>query len=855
MAVFVDMSANEAPKFRAAPVASDVASALGSAFLSVRSAMAAEGELAPMPQFGEDVYGQMARQLRKLEQAYQAALEAEEEEAAAEKVLSFLHSDSDLEKVLSSEDAKEVAIEAASRSTASTKVLSNIHMQTITRSRGEHAREVWESAALWRVPGFVQGSLFATPYLEIWGAHSAAAAAEGPAKDAVVEVAEAAKCRLDSQTEDFESEKSATGRSSPKGRESPKARRESPKAESVNGAAGDAVGHSAVAEDDLPKPPQAGKSPEPAAADPGKSPQPAAAEPGKSPKPAAAEAAGGSRMWRLLSRSSSNLSNQKVDGFLVDEALENPSDAAAQCGEAADASESTKAPEATEATEAEATSPTGGEAGTAADAEKPLTPTKPGKSPKAGTSWSMFRGRSASSVKADDTAKPGEAAGTAAADGGEAPKAAESSKDADAGKSPREGEASSRGTSPKAEKVGEAEVADAPKSPKAGTPPNGGEAAAQPSSSRRPFSLWRGRSSSKVDDPKADEAGEGAKPDKIDQAGEAATKTGDAAEAGEAATAGGPPKVEEAAAAGAAAKAQSVAEEKEEAAMPSPTASPPPEAPAGPQLALTMLGHEECGGHTWYMIECHVKGLTEPAMVLRYDASGERPPAGFREAELELRWRAPRRLLHLRESLHDPLKLTLGTSYTSLFGSAPFARAGAPPGTTARLAAWLNKLAQLINKEALPAGLLSRTLLFFHGPPLPEQVAAQPCQVPQQLAAPAGEDSSQVSPGNVDEDNGQVSSPQVSSDNVDQDWGIGSSQVSDELPHEEFAHDDDVAVTAAAITNGKAELAANAQLPQEDSTAASTQVGEAAVSKDAVAADKMESALSTSKMESAPPTV
>eukprot|EP00444_Apocalathium_aciculiferum_P001701 CAMPEP_0183399272 /NCGR_PEP_ID=MMETSP0370-20130417/11824_1 /TAXON_ID=268820 /ORGANISM="Peridinium aciculiferum, Strain PAER-2" /LENGTH=327 /DNA_ID=CAMNT_0025580401 /DNA_START=18 /DNA_END=1001 /DNA_ORIENTATION=- len=130
-------------------------------------------------------------------------------------------------------------------------------------------------------------------------------------------------------------------------------------------------------------------------------------------------------------------------------------------------------------------------------------------------------------------------------------------------------------------------------------------------------------------------------------------------------------------------------------------------------------GHEEHGGHTWYMIDCHVEGLSEAALVLQGQRG--RSHQTWRLEDREMKWRSPRRLVQLRECLHDPVKDSLGDDYPRYFGETPFAKHGAPRGTTQRLAAWLAKLTELVNAGTLPPNLLARTLVFLHGPPLPAQ--------------------------------------------------------------------------------------------------------------------------------------
>jgi len=134
--------------------------------------------------------------------------------------------------------------------------------------------------------------------------------------------------------------------------------------------------------------------------------------------------------------------------------------------------------------------------------------------------------------------------------------------------------------------------------------------------------------------------------------------------------------------------------------------------PSGQRLEVCLdtcgesAAHEEYIGHTWYMIRCSLCGV--PARSLHTDASSD----GGR-----ISWVAPRRLAQLRESLHDPVKATLGDSYAEHFADTPFAKHGGPVGTTARLGAWLGKLVELINGGSATPNLVALTLFFLRGPP------------------------------------------------------------------------------------------------------------------------------------------
>jgi len=107
--------------------------------------------------------------------------------------------------------------------------------------------------------------------------------------------------------------------------------------------------------------------------------------------------------------------------------------------------------------------------------------------------------------------------------------------------------------------------------------------------------------------------------------------------------------------------------------------------------------HVEQGGCTWYRVDC-VLG-----------------PVPGKQRQL-VAWRAPRRLFDLRDSLHDSVKEMFAEAYATHFAATPFARFGAPRGTTARLREWLGTLARLINDGKASPAVTARTLKFFQAP-------------------------------------------------------------------------------------------------------------------------------------------
>lgn len=130
--------------------------------------------------------------------------------------------------------------------------------------------------------------------------------------------------------------------------------------------------------------------------------------------------------------------------------------------------------------------------------------------------------------------------------------------------------------------------------------------------------------------------------------------------------------------------------------------------------------HEEHAGCTWYMVDCVLGPLPLASQrnngpyVLSVEDEASLQTTG--ENRQQLAWRSPRRLVHLREALHDFIKEMLKDEYTDHFGETPFAKHGAPKGTTARLRAWLDKLADLINFRGVSPEIVMRTLVFLRPP-------------------------------------------------------------------------------------------------------------------------------------------
>jgi len=112
-----------------------------------------------------------------------------------------------------------------------------------------------------------------------------------------------------------------------------------------------------------------------------------------------------------------------------------------------------------------------------------------------------------------------------------------------------------------------------------------------------------------------------------------------------------------------------------------------------PELCLQVLGHERIEGHTCYTVRCALQTLG-----------------------LKMRWDEPFRLVHLRKFLYEPVRSSLWTHYQKHFARAPFAFRGGIKGTTARLDAWCNSLANCINARRCTPGIVWLTLCFLQVP-------------------------------------------------------------------------------------------------------------------------------------------
>jgi len=114
---------------------------------------------------------------------------------------------------------------------------------------------------------------------------------------------------------------------------------------------------------------------------------------------------------------------------------------------------------------------------------------------------------------------------------------------------------------------------------------------------------------------------------------------------------------------------------------------------AGPQVHIEVTTHEKSGRGTLYTLLC---GFVAP------------------DVNEECDWLVKRTLAHLR-GLHDDVKASLAT-YDLAFCDTPFAMKHGPPGTTGRLQAWTERLAQKMNEGQASPELVGRVFSFLELP-------------------------------------------------------------------------------------------------------------------------------------------
>jgi len=131
-----------------------------------------------------------------------------------------------------------------------------------------------------------------------------------------------------------------------------------------------------------------------------------------------------------------------------------------------------------------------------------------------------------------------------------------------------------------------------------------------------------------------------------------------------------------------------------------------------------------------------------------YDINGRLSSDEFTQDWL---WVVPRRQMHLRRILRDPVRLELGRAYDQHFKTEGFAAAGQPPSTPAQLGIWLATLAGVINACQLSPALTAAILCFLEAPqmgktnealirgqvysgrPMPKLCVPEPMQRPDQF--------------------------------------------------------------------------------------------------------------------------
>jgi len=118
-----------------------------------------------------------------------------------------------------------------------------------------------------------------------------------------------------------------------------------------------------------------------------------------------------------------------------------------------------------------------------------------------------------------------------------------------------------------------------------------------------------------------------------------------------------------------------------------------------PNISLQLARKQAvaASAHDWYEINCR----------LSFDALTR-----------DVLWVVPRRLMHLRRLLHDPVRLELGRAYDQHFKTERFATSGRPPNTQMKLklGTWLAALARVINSCQLSPALTAAVLCFLEAP-------------------------------------------------------------------------------------------------------------------------------------------
>mmetsp|Transcript_93037 Transcript_93037/g.165479 ORF Transcript_93037/g.165479 Transcript_93037/m.165479 type:complete len:262 (+) Transcript_93037:63-848(+) len=117
------------------------------------------------------------------------------------------------------------------------------------------------------------------------------------------------------------------------------------------------------------------------------------------------------------------------------------------------------------------------------------------------------------------------------------------------------------------------------------------------------------------------------------------------------------------------------------------------------RLSITVTGHVEERGNTVYSIRC---GLHVPD-----------------NEKKMLTWVCKHRLCEMREQFNDVVMKALDTEYAA-FDETPFALRGGLPGTTARLVAWFETLAKVINAGGFSHQIAAQLMNSLQGPIISE---------------------------------------------------------------------------------------------------------------------------------------
>jgi len=119
-----------------------------------------------------------------------------------------------------------------------------------------------------------------------------------------------------------------------------------------------------------------------------------------------------------------------------------------------------------------------------------------------------------------------------------------------------------------------------------------------------------------------------------------------------------------------------------------------------PRISLqpAVVASDGEGAHDWYDVNCR----------LSFDAFTR-----------DVLWVVPRRLMHLRRLVHDPVRLEFGRAYEEHFKEHS-AASGWPSSTPVKVGTWLVALARVINLGQLSPTLTAAILCFLEAPNIVE---------------------------------------------------------------------------------------------------------------------------------------